>query len=74
LRQAILDSGMSLRQVGFAAGVDPAAVIRFVNGDRSLTLPSADRLAIFLDLRLVRGRPRPARGQEEGRPEAGRAF
>jgi hypothetical protein len=57
LRKAIQESGRPLRQVAEEAGVDAAAVIRFVNGTRTLRLPSVDRLANVLSLQLVGRRP-----------------
>ena len=64
LRQAVLDSGLSLRELGRRAQVDASVMVRFANGQRSLTLPSADRLAVVLGLRLVpTAEDRPGGGQ-----------
>jgi len=52
---------MSLRQIAEEAEIDSAAVVRFVNGQRSLTLTSADGIAAVLGLRLVQGRSKTGR-------------
>lgn len=52
LRAAIVDSGVTLQQLGQEAGVDKAALSRFVRGERSLKLESMDRLADRLGLLL----------------------
>lgn len=58
LRQALLDSDKTLRQIALEAGVDPAAVWRFARGHRTLTLPCADRVAAVLGLKLVQDKPK----------------
>lgn len=57
LREAVLGCDLSLRELGRQAGVDGSAMARFAKGQRSLTLPSADRLAVVLGLELVQKRP-----------------
>ena len=52
LRQAVRDSGLTRYAVAKGAGVDVAALLRFVSGQRTLTLPSAAKLAAFLRLEL----------------------
>lgn len=63
LRSAIAEDGRNLNALAVAAGVDQAAIPRFVSRERSLSLDSADRVAVALGLSLVRkGRPKgPAR-------------
>ena len=61
LREAIIECGRPLTHIAKEAEIDSAAVIRFVNGQRSLTLTSADRLAVVLGRRLVQGRPTTGR-------------
>lgn len=56
LRKAIRDSGLTPYRIATDAGVDRAAMTRFVNGDRGLTLDTASRITDFLGLEL-----RPAR-------------
>jgi transcriptional regulator with XRE-family HTH domain len=58
LKDAVRASGRSLRQLGEAAGIADGALSRFMRGERSLTLPAADRLCQALGLRLV-GAPAP---------------
>ncbi len=56
LRRAIKDSGLTPYRIAADAGVDRAAMTRFVNGDRGLTLDTASRITEYLGLEL-----RPAR-------------
>ena len=66
LQRAIAESGISLNQIGKASGVSQAQLSRFMRGTRTLTLPAADRLCGFFNLRLTRV-PRPdAEGSEKG--------
>jgi plasmid maintenance system antidote protein VapI len=53
LRQAILDAEISRNQLSKISGVDPAQLCYFVQGKRTLTLPSAERIAKALRLELV---------------------
>jgi antitoxin component HigA of HigAB toxin-antitoxin module len=53
LRQAMAESGRSQRQLAALAGVDPAQVSYFMQGKRSLTLRSAEKIAAVLGLELV---------------------
>jgi plasmid maintenance system antidote protein VapI len=52
LRKAVLDSGLTRYSVAKQAGIDVAALLRFVSGQRTLTLPKAGKLADFLELEL----------------------
>jgi hypothetical protein len=73
LREAILASGSTAYRLGQSAGVDPGIIQRFVNDERSLTLPTLDRVALALGLRLVetgRRRGRPAKPRPVGARQA----
>ena len=52
LREAIKKSGMSRNQLSIKSGVDPAQLCYFVQGKRSLTLRSAEKVAEALGLEL----------------------
>ncbi len=52
LRLAVEKSGMSAHAIAKGAGIDVASLLRFMNRQRTLTLPSAGRLAAFLGLEL----------------------
>lgn len=52
LRKAAKDSGQTTYALAKGSGVDRAAVVRFLNGDRGLNLESAARLAEFLGMEL----------------------
>ena len=60
LRKAIKDSGLTPYRIATDAGVDRAAMTRFVNGSRGLTLNTASRIAEYLGLEL-----RPARKRKK---------
>jgi transcriptional regulator with XRE-family HTH domain len=66
LQRAIAASGMSLNQIGKASGVSQAQLSRFMRGARTLTLPAADRLCGFFNLRLTRVPRSDVEGSEEG--------
>ena len=53
LRRAIIDSGTSHKALSRDTGVARASIMRFVRGDQSIRLDMADRLAVYLGLRLV---------------------
>ena len=44
LRRAILESGITRYAIAVKAGVDQAALGRFVSGKRSMSLETADKL------------------------------
>lgn len=52
LRRAIRDDDRTPYAVSRDAGVDRSILVRFVNGDRSLTLGTASRLCAVLGLEL----------------------
>lgn len=53
LREAIRQSGLSLNEIEKRSGVDHGALSRFLNANRTLTLPAVDKLAETLGLELV---------------------
>lgn len=53
LRQMIRDSGLSQAEICRRAEVDAAAVSRFMNGERGLSLETLERLAMVLGFDLV---------------------
>ncbi len=52
LQKAAKDSGQTAYALAKGSGVDRAAVVRFLNGDRGLNLDSAGKLATYLGLEL----------------------
>jgi transcriptional regulator with XRE-family HTH domain len=52
LRQAIKQANMSRNQLSIKSGVDPAQLCYFVQGKRTLTLRSAEKIARALELEL----------------------
>ncbi len=61
LKRAVADSGQTLYRVAKGSGVDYSALLRFVSGERGLTLESADKVAAYLGLEL-----RPKRRRKGG--------
>jgi plasmid maintenance system antidote protein VapI len=53
LRRTIVKSGMTYLALERETGVARASIMRFVNGERTLRLDMADRLAAYFGLRLV---------------------
>jgi plasmid maintenance system antidote protein VapI len=53
LRRAIRGSGLTRYAVAKGAELNTSQLLRFVAGERSLTLPAATKLARFLGLGLV---------------------
>ena len=53
LRKAITKSGESLADLQRATGISDTVLSRFVRGERTLTLLTADKLARHLGLELV---------------------
>jgi transcriptional regulator with XRE-family HTH domain len=62
LRERIGKSGLNLKELGEAAGVDPSQLSRFMRAERSLTLPVVEKLCAALGLRLTRDPNAPGRG------------
>jgi plasmid maintenance system antidote protein VapI len=56
LRERITAAGPSVYELARAAGVDRSVLSRFLAGKRTITLETADRLAVVLKLRLIAGR------------------
>jgi len=53
LRDAVRRSAVTRYRLSLELGIDQAALSRFVNGERGLSLEAIDKLAAFLKLRLV---------------------
>jgi len=60
LRQAILDSGLSLNRVSIESGVPYSALHGFVNSGRDLKLSNVERLAALFGMRLTKPTKRKA--------------
>lgn len=53
IRQAVKDAPTSRNAICRAAGIDPAALSRFVSGKLGLMLPALNALSAVLGLRIV---------------------
>ena len=53
LRERIAAAGLSVYELARDAGVDRSVLSRFLAGKRTITLETADRLAVVLKLRLT---------------------
>lgn len=60
VRQAVDDCGLSRYAIGKATGIGQDTLSRFMSGERGLPMKTLDRLADFLDLNIVAGKPRKA--------------
>ena len=60
LRAEIIRSKKTRYAIAVGAGIDNAVLRRFINGERDITLQTADKLSSFLGLGLVRRRKRMA--------------
>jgi transcriptional regulator with XRE-family HTH domain len=58
ISEAILASGLTLRELSRASGVDPGQLSRFVRGHRSMHLPAAAKVCEALGLELVQKKPK----------------
>lgn len=56
LRRAIRDSGEPIQGLAKAAGIARMSLARFANGERSLRLDKAGKLAAYFGLELVKKR------------------
>lgn len=53
IRAAVVNSGRTGRSIAKEAGIDPAALCRFVHGQMGLQLENIDKLAECIGLRAV---------------------
>ncbi len=68
LAQAIKESGLSPYKIAMQAGINPSIITRFLNGERGISLATADRIAAVLGLELRRiPQDPPARTTERQR-------
>ena len=52
IRQAIKDSGLSLYALSHLSGISDAQLSRFMNGKRTLTIPTAEKIAEHIGVEL----------------------
>ena len=79
IREAIRSSGLSISELSRQSGVSQPQISRFVNGERTLSLPVAAQLCEALKLRLVQEKAdqstsptpstRPSRSSSPERPK-----
>lgn len=61
IRQAAGTCGMPQKTLSRAAGIDPAALCRFISGERGLSMEAVNALAAALNLRVVVDNPKRKR-------------
>ncbi len=69
IRETMRNCGLSLNQLGRKAGVSQPQLSRFLNGERTLTLPAAAKVCEALGLRLVGPEEAPKPDSEETSPK-----
>ena len=52
IRQAIAESGLTNYELSKISGVSESQLSRFMNGDRTLTLPTAEKIAEHIGVEL----------------------
>jgi transcriptional regulator with XRE-family HTH domain len=57
IKATIRERELSAYAVAKAAGVNTAVVLRFLSGERTISLPTAEKIAEALDLELVSRQP-----------------
>jgi DNA-binding phage protein len=60
LQELIRDSGKTIYQLSKESGLATAQLYRFLSGERTLTLPSVEKICRALRLRLMPVPPEPA--------------
>ncbi len=65
VRQAILDCGESRYRISTEMGITQATLSRFVHGETSLSMPTLDRLAEYLELEIVMSKRRVKQQREK---------
>lgn len=68
LRTIVKNQDASPYAIAKRAGISPRVLARFVAGSRGLTLASADRLAMALNLRIGEGFASPTRAKTKSMP------
>lgn len=53
LRKAVRDSGLSMYRISADTGMNGPTLVRFMSGERDLTLGRADVLARYFKMRLT---------------------
>jgi plasmid maintenance system antidote protein VapI len=53
LEEALQESGLSISQLGDLSGVSPAIIWRFIQGERTMTLPTASKLIEALEMEIA---------------------
>jgi transcriptional regulator with XRE-family HTH domain len=71
IREAVRQSGLSLKELGKRCGVDHGRLSRFLRSERTLTLPAAASVCETLGLRLC-GAPGAVPASEVSAPKRAR--
>ena len=62
VRQAVKNCGQTRYAISKATGIAESTLSRFMAGERGLPMKTLDKLADHLDLHIVAGARRPAKG------------
>jgi transcriptional regulator with XRE-family HTH domain len=63
LRAAVKNCGMTLGELTKATDIDKAALSRFLNGHRGVSMEAMDALGELLGLRIVANKTKPTKGK-----------
>jgi transcriptional regulator with XRE-family HTH domain len=66
VKQAIRDSGMGVRELGRATGVEASRISRFMRGERSIDVAAVSAICQVLGYQLFRVPPRPPKRRAAG--------
>ena len=67
IRQAIQDSGLSCYEIARRSGVTAAQLSYFMNGKRSLTISSAEKIAEHVGIELNRKKVKHGKSNQKGK-------
>jgi transcriptional regulator with XRE-family HTH domain len=66
VRERIRKDGRPLREIARDANVAHSALVRFMNGTRSISFETACRLMEAVGLKIVKGRSKPSEKPSDG--------
>lgn len=65
LKKCIEKSGLSRYQISISTGVEQSALSRFMSGERTINLQTAEKLMKFFDLQVTKKKRKPRKSGGE---------